>query len=104
MWEATFDEDSETEFGGATPAHGGGPSPTSRMVASKMDANPHEHSTLSKIYHNNQLGSILNKEQTLCFGSETRSFPPSAMRASFRAVDDFHPCKPESGMGGEPLF
>ena len=29
-----------------------------------MNANPHEHSTLSKIYSNNQLGSILNKEQT----------------------------------------
>jgi hypothetical protein len=31
-------------------------------------------------------------------------FSALPMRASFRAVDDFHPCKPESGMGGEPLF
>ena len=67
MWEATFDEDSDTvtECGGATPAASGGPTPTSRMVAS-MDANPDKsNSTLSKIYNINQRsGSILNKEQT----------------------------------------
>ena len=64
MWEATFDEDSDTECGAATPANYGGPVPTSRMVAS-MDANPDmsNNSTLSQIYNNNQMGSILSKDQ-----------------------------------------